>query len=103
MRPQKLRCQAGKTTCISMVTIMDSAELYRLMSWLSPAYPVGAFCYSHGLEWLVETGAIRDVTSLEKWLGDLLLLGSGRNDAILFAHAHGAALYGNTKALCEVA
>ena len=90
-------------TSMSTVTIMDSAELYRLMSWLSPAYPVGAFCYSHGLEWLVETGAIRDATSLENWLGDLLLLGSGRNDAILFAHAHGAALYGNTKALCEVA
>lgn len=86
-----------------MATIMDSTELYRLMSWLSPAYPVGAFCYSHGLEWLVESGAVSDAESLKHWLGDILLLGSGRNDAILFAHAHGAALYGNLPALCEVA
>jgi urease accessory protein len=88
---------------ISTVTIMDSAELYRVMSWLSPAYPVGAFCYSHGLEWLVESGVIKDAASLKRWLGDILVLGSGRNDAILFAHAHGATLYGNFKALCEVA
>jgi urease accessory protein len=88
---------------IIMAKIMDSAELFRLMSWLSPAYPVGAFCYSHGLEWLVESGAVHDAASLEDWLGDILLLGSGRNDAILFAHAHGAALYGNLRALCEVA
>ena len=83
--------------------IMDSAELYRLMSWLSPAYPVGSFCYSHGLEWLVESGQVRDAAGLEVWLGDILLLGGGRNDAILFAHAHGAALYGNLRALYEVA
>src|SRR5882757_7117817 len=82
---------------------MDRSELYLLMSWLSPAYPVGAFSYSHGLEWLVETGAVTDSASLQRWLADILLLGSGRNDAILFAHAHGAALYGNLKALCEVA
>jgi urease accessory protein len=89
--------------CIPTVTIMDNAELYRLMSWLSPAYPVGAFSYSHGLEWLVETGSVSDVATLKAWLGDILLLGSGRNDAILFAHAHSAALYGNLPALCEVA
>src|SRR5258705_1708726 len=99
----KVHCPASQTPRLPTATIMDNAELYRLMSWLSPAYPVGAFCYSHGLEWLVETGVIRDATSLENWLGDLLLLGSGRNDAILFAHAHGAALYCNTKALCHVA
>ncbi|HXJ00888.1 MAG TPA: urease accessory protein UreF [Micropepsaceae bacterium] len=84
-------------------TIMDRSELYRVMSWLSPAYPVGAFSYSHGLEWLVETGAISDAATLQCWLGDILIRGSGRNDAILFAHAHGAVLYGNLKALCEVA
>src|SRR5258706_13969020 len=98
---QKRRRRAREMTSMSTVTIMDSAELYRLMSWLSPAYPVGAFCYSHGLEWLVETGAIRDATSLENLLGDLLFLGNGRNDAIFFALAHGPDLYGNTKTLSK--
>ena len=82
---------------------MNSGELYRLMTWLSPSYPVGSFCYSHGLEWLVETGAITDVDSLVSWLNDILLLGSGRNDAILLAHAHGAVLNGNTAQLWEAA
>jgi urease accessory protein len=81
---------------------MDSAGRYRMMSWLSPAYPVGAFCYSHGVEWLVESGAIKDAASLKLWLCDILLAGSGRNDAILFAHAHGGTLHGNFEALCEV-
>jgi urease accessory protein len=71
--------------------IMDSASLYRLMAWLSPSYPVGAFSYSHGIEWLVETGAIKDRDTLAEWLCDLLRLSSGRNDAILFAQAYNAA------------
>jgi urease accessory protein len=48
-------------------TRMDNAGLYRLMAWLSPAYPVGAFSYSHGIEWLVESGAIHDKDSLALW------------------------------------
>ena len=82
---------------------MNSGELYRLMTWLSPSYPVGSFCYSHGLEWLVETGAITDVDSLVSWLSDILMLGSGRNDAILLAHAHAAVLGGSMSALWEAA
>ena len=70
-----------------LVTRMDSAALYRLMVWLSPSYPVGSFSYSHGIEWLVETGAIHDKDTLVAWIADLLVLGSGRNDAILFAES----------------
>ena len=36
----------------------DAAALYRLMAWLSPAYPVGAFSYSSGIEWAVEAGDV---------------------------------------------
>ncbi len=61
------------------------------MVWMSPSYPVGAFSYSHGLEWLVETGAIHDHHSLTAWIADLMVLGSGRNDAILFAESWRAA------------
>lgn len=75
----------------AMTITMDSGALYRLMAWLSPSYPVGAFSYSHGIEWLVESGAIQDRDSLAAWIGDLLTLGSGRNDAILFAESWRAA------------
>ena len=34
----------------------------------SPALPVGGFCYSEGLETLVEQGILRDVSVLQRWL-----------------------------------
>ncbi len=43
-----------------MTTITTDAALYRLMTWLSPAYPVGAYSYSHGIEYAVEAGMVRD-------------------------------------------
>ena len=46
----------------------EGAALYRLMTWLSPAYPVGAFSYSSGIEWVVEAGDIVDARTLERWL-----------------------------------
>lgn len=58
-----------------------------LFAWLSPSFPVGAYAYSHGLEWAVEDGDITDEASLLEWLRDTLILGAGRNDAILLAHA----------------
>ena len=38
------------------------------MTWLSPAYPVGAFSYSSGIEWAVEAGDINNVATLRDWL-----------------------------------
>ena len=67
------------------------AQLYRLLTWLSPAFPVGAYSYSHGLEWAVETGAVRDRASLEAWLATVLRHGAAWSDAVLLAHAHAAA------------
>ena len=46
---------------------MDDAALYRLMSWLSPAFPVGGFSYSHGIEYAVEAGLVSDETALKNW------------------------------------
>ena len=48
-----------------------------LLVWLSPAFPVGAFAYSHGLEWAHEAGDLTDAASLEDWLGSLLAFGVG--------------------------
>jgi urease accessory protein len=65
--------------------------LLRLLAWLSPAFPTGAFAWSHGIEWAVEAGDIADPASLRAWLEDVLRHGAGRNDAILLRHAHEAA------------
>lgn len=73
-----------------------------LLLWLSPAFPVGAFAYSHGLEWAVEVGDIVDAASLRDWLEDLLKFGAPRNDAILFALAFRAAIGGDWADLTQV-
>jgi urease accessory protein len=67
--------------------VTDERALYRLMTWLTPTFPVGAFSYSHGLEWVIEQGVVRDAASLRDWIADLLRFGSGRNDAILCGEA----------------
>ena len=65
--------------------------LYRLLAWLSPAYPIGAFSYSHGVETAVEEGLIRDRDTLIAWLRSVLANGTGRVDGALFAVAWRAA------------
>lgn len=57
-------------------------RLLTLTQWVSPAYPVGAFAYSHGLEAAVRDGWVRDGVTLEDWLRDLLEQGSGKADAL---------------------
>jgi urease accessory protein len=75
----------------TMTTTTDHRPLLNLLAWLSPAFPTGAFAYSHGLEWAVEAGDITDGDSLQNWLADVLARGSGRSDTILLRHAHRAA------------
>ena len=67
---------------------MDDLALLRLLTWLSPAFPTGAFSYSHGLEWAVASGDITDEPTLQAWLADLLEQGSPRSDLILLRQAH---------------
>ena len=65
----------------------ETQKLLRLQSWLSPAFPIGAFSYSHGLEYAVERGLVHDRESLVDWLDGDLRHGSGRNEAIFLATA----------------
>lgn len=58
-----------------------------LAAWFSPAYPVGAFSYSHGLERVIADGAVSDADSLHAWIADVLEHGAGWTDAILLVHA----------------
>jgi urease accessory protein len=63
----------------------DASKLLLLLNWMSPTFPVGGFAYSHGLEWAIEAGIVKDAASLRDWIGELLARGSGWNDAILFS------------------
>lgn len=73
----------------------SQTTLFRLMTFLSPAFPVGAFTYSHGLEQVVEQGAVSDDESLTSWLKNILIFGAGRNDAILLLATMRASEAGN--------
>lgn len=66
---------------------MADTDLLTLTQWLSPAFPTGAFAYSHGLERVVAEGTIRDAATLEDWLTGILLYGAGWQDAVLLAQA----------------
>jgi urease accessory protein len=79
------------------------ASLYRLLAWLSPAFPVGAFSYSSGIEWAVEAGDINDAQTLQRWLAVMLAEGGGFCDAVFFVHAHRAARASDDTALRAVA
>ncbi|WP_291864989.1 urease accessory protein UreF [Bradyrhizobium sp.] len=85
------------------MTAAEGAALYRLMTWLSPAFPVGAFAYSGGIEWAVEAGDIADAASLRNWLASMLADGSGFCDGVLLAQAYRAASSHDEAALREIA
>ncbi len=82
---------------------VEAAALYRLMTWLSPAYPVGAFSYSSGIEWAVEAGDIDDAETLRRWIEVMLSAGTGMSDGIFFSHAHRAVTADDDAALVEIA
>jgi len=70
-----------------MAEAMSSVSLVRLLTWLSPSFPVGAFAYSHGLERAVHDGQVGNAEELRAWLSHLLLRGSAWNDGVLLAEA----------------
>lgn len=82
---------------------MDDAALpLPLAIWFSPIFPVGAFAYSHGLEWAHEAGDIRDAENLREWLGLLVERGALRNDAILLVAAWSASRRRDSAELAEI-
>lgn len=82
---------------------LSEPALYRLILWLSPSYPIGAFAYSSGIEWAVEAGDIKNVETLRQWLEAMLTVGAGINDGIFFAQTHRAVTGGDDAALAEIA
>jgi urease accessory protein len=64
---------------------IDANQLLLLLNWMSPAFPTGAFAYSHGLEWTIDCGDVQSADELRDWIADLVTRGSVWNDAVLFA------------------
>jgi urease accessory protein len=85
------------------MAMTESGALHRLLAWLSPSYPIGAFSYSHGLETAIEAGFVSDAQTLTDWLADLLEHGAGRNDGIFLRAAYEAAVALDDQALDETA
>lgn len=78
------------------------AQFLRLLTWLSPAFPVGGFSYSHGLETAIREGAVADAAGVSAWISGLVEHGSGWTDAVLFKAAHASAASRDAAGLAEV-
>ena len=63
-------------------------DIMILQTWFSPAFPTGAFSYSHGLESAIQDNLINDAGSLKSWIALLLSYGSGRNDGLFLKAAY---------------
>jgi urease accessory protein len=84
---------------------IDSGQLLLLLNWMSPAFPIGGFAFSHGLEMAIASGKVSTVDDTESWIRDVITGGSGWLDAVLFAqcwrddggdvNAHALALAGS--------
>ena len=93
------RCPTMTTKAEPAVGAAAGPALYRLLAWLSPSFPTGAFSYSHGLEAAVADGAVHDRATLAGWIAAILAHGSGRIDADILCAAYRAGAAGDLAAL----
>lgn len=73
-----------------MAITTEPQQLLQLLAFMSPAFPVGGFAYSHGLERAIDDGTVTSADEVREWIESLLVHGSGWNDAVLFAQAYDA-------------
>jgi urease accessory protein len=78
---------------------LSDGQLYRVLTWLSPGFPIGAFSYSHGLETAAASGEVHDRETLQRWIAAIITHGAGRMDADTLRDAHRAATAQNLEAL----
>lgn len=93
--------RTSTTTTITTRTTIPMSDLMRLTQWLSPAFPLGSFAYSHGLEQVIAAGEVVDRDGLVAWLSDILEFGAGQSDALLMALTHRGADVGEMAALAR--
>jgi urease accessory protein len=84
------------------MTASDSSTRLTLMAWMSPAFPVGAFAYSQGLESVHASGELASADALHDWLVTLLEHGSLRNEAIILGLVWRAARSEDLRTVCEL-
>lgn len=96
-RPTRLVC----ATKVS--TVPTKSKLLRLMTLLSPAFPVGGFSYSHGIEFANEIGLVKGADSLRRWVRAAIVEGGGKIDAQLLLAAYDAAMADDWSSLLWVA
>src|SRR5689334_17391550 len=101
--PMLMTTSSAAPPARAAMTDAEAAALYRLMTWLSPAFPVGGFSYSSGIEWAVEVGDIVDTATLADWLEAMLGDGSGFCDATFLVHAYRAAEAGEDATFSDIA
>lgn len=94
--------ESSKSAIADPAAPLDPAALYKLMAWFSPAYPIGAFSYSSGIEWAVEAGDTTSAETLLDWLDVMLREGTGFCDGVFFAHAWRATSAADDAALTAV-
>ncbi|MEO6607723.1 MAG: urease accessory UreF family protein [Aestuariivirga sp.] len=70
-----------------MATGIEAQQLLLLLNWMSPAFPIGSFAYSHGLEWAIDEGLVHDEATTRDWINEIITKGSGWNDAVIFSNA----------------
>jgi urease accessory protein len=92
--------QISKTISMPIPTA-NPLDRLRLVQWLSPSFPIGAFAYSQGLEQAITDGAVTSAETLENWVRATLAFGTGRMDAIFLAH--GRASDADISALADLA
>jgi len=80
----------------------SDAKLLKLLTWLSPNFPVGAYIYSHGIEFAVEEGLVRNADTLQNWIEGILAYGAGCKDGIFFSETWKAASEKNDTRLLEL-
>jgi len=82
---------------------LSIAALLQLQNWMSPAFPIGAYTCSHGLESAIADGVVTDASTLGAWLRDILERGSAWNDAVILNETHAAVVRGRHDRLLELA
>jgi urease accessory protein len=83
--------------------LLTDSKLQRLLAWLSPTFPIGAYTYSHGLEAAVEAGVVTTADDLAQWLEAVLCHGSGLADAVFLGEAWQLTVAGEAAALAPLA
>ncbi len=79
---------------------LDAQAFLRLLAWSSPAFPIGGFAFSHGLETAVEEGLVSDAPALRRYVASACRHGAGFADCVLLAQAHRCA--GDAEGLADL-